>query len=483
MSRFQGTALVILLVAVALGAWPLYQELHSTWTDQYGAMSHGYLVLALSLWFGVRAWRSAPALPAPTAVWWMAPILVALVLCSFLAEQLFIGGIRSALLPLQFLAAVATCLGIPAARRLTWPALFLYFGLPVWNPLNGLLQSATVHVAQFLLQIVGVPAFVEGNFVQLPEGTFQIAAGCAGMSFFIVALTMGAYACTLHVHQWTHRWKLMLAAVVAGLVANWLRVSSLIVIGYLTNMQSYLIRVDHLLYGWVLFMVAMVPVFWLTRRFTDSEQEAVAPIVTLGPAGAATGIPATVWLAVAVCCAIVLAPLLWFTSAATVTPAANEPFPSGWLPQFVGASETREIDPQSVEVFRASYSPQSRTARISLPENTLTGHDWRATGSDVISVPTRSGSLDVIEYRGFLRGRERLIWVWYAIAGRTATSKIGYRLAEVHGLLAGRHDASVTAISSDCRGNCENTRPGMRAALDRLLNASPLPSPSQFAKP
>ncbi len=284
----------------------------------------------------------------------------------------------SALLPLQFLAAIATCLGIPAARRLAWPATFLYFGLPVWGPLNGVLQALTVRVAQFLIQLVGVPAYVEGNYVQLPEGTFQIASGCSGLSFFIVALTLGAFACTLHVHQWRNRWKLMLAALLAGLVANWLRVSSLIVIGYLTDMQSYLIRVDHLLYGWVLFIVAMLPVFWLTRRYTDADP-ADASVATLGKSAVAPA-PGNVWPAVALCAAILLTPMMLLKSGTGPDrPSTSQSFPSGWQPQFVGATETLQALPHSVEVYRASYSPQSRAARISLPENTL--HRSRVAGS------------------------------------------------------------------------------------------------------
>ena len=482
MYRSQRAASVILLAAVVLGAWPMYQELNSAWMDQYGAMSHGYLVLAITLWFGVRAWRAPPPLPVSRPAWWVAPILVGLVLCSYVAEQLFFGGIRTALLPLQFVAAIATCLGFPAARRLAGPATFLYFGLPVWGPLNGVLQWLTVRVAQFLIHLVGVPAYVEGNYVQLPEGTFQIASGCSGLSFFIVALTLGTFACTLHVHQWRHRCKLMVAALLAGLIANWLRVSSVIVIGYLTDMQSYLIRVDHLLYGWVLFIVVMLPVFWLTRRYTDAEQ-ARASAATSGNPGLAP-VQGNVWPAVALCAAILLLPMISLkTGTGPEQSSTSQSFPSGWQPKFVGARETLQELPNSVEVYRASYTPQSRAARISLPENTVTGHEWRAAGSSVIPVSLASGSLDVVEYRGFLRGRERLVWAWYDVAGIRASTKVGYRVAEIQGLLRGRHDASITAISSNCLGNCMKTRSSLQVALDTLLKTPALPTASQFAKP
>ena len=50
-------ALAVMLAGIAAAFWPMLVVLHLTWIDKYGAHSHGYLVLALCIWFAVRAWR------------------------------------------------------------------------------------------------------------------------------------------------------------------------------------------------------------------------------------------------------------------------------------------------------------------------------------------------------------------------------------------------------------------------------------------
>jgi exosortase len=482
MFRPRSLAIVAIVAVFVLASWPVYRELHEQWRDSYGTLSHGYLVLALALWFGVRAWRASPALPSPRPEWRFMPLLCVLVACGVLGELMFVGGIRMALLPPIFLCAVAAGMGMPSAWRLAGPAAFLYFALPVWNPLNGLLLSMTTRVAQALVKLCGVPAFVEGNFVHLASGTFQIASGCAGMNYFVVSLTLAAYACLLHVRRRPHRWLLMIAAGAAGLAANWLRVSSLIVIGHVTDMQHYLIRVDHLLYGWVLFVVAMIPVFWLARRFAIAE-EGATPASTTDSDVPGLVDHSGIWAGVAVASAILLVPSLWLASktspasgvvqAATSTTTAC---PSGWQPRFDGAVSSCMVTEGGIEIFKAYYRQPMRNARASFPNNSFTGAGWQELES---GVPARN----MIEHRGYLNGREQLVWGWYEVGGTFAASKISYRMAELSGLFHGRTETVVTAIHSDCRGNCDRTRGRLRASLETLHSAGSVRSPSQNAQP
>jgi exosortase/archaeosortase family protein len=73
---------------------------------------------------------------------------------------------------------------------------------------------------------------------------------------------------------WRRRLLLFAVAVVVGMVANWIRVYVIIVAGYVTDMQHYLVQVDHLAFGWAVFSVAFLPVLWLGFRL---ERPALAP--------------------------------------------------------------------------------------------------------------------------------------------------------------------------------------------------------------
>src|SRR5690606_30850662 len=92
------------------------------------------------------------------------------------------------LLPVLIWLAVAGTLGWRAAFVTTFAVGYLYFAIPVWGVVNSLLQSLTTQVVGWLLHLTGVVATIEGNFIHLPVGTFEIAAGCSGIHFFIVAL-------------------------------------------------------------------------------------------------------------------------------------------------------------------------------------------------------------------------------------------------------------------------------------------------------
>ena len=472
-------ALLVLLGGIAAWLWPMLLVLHYTWLDKYGPHSHGYLVLALSIWFAIRAWRIPPRPVFKSPVWSAAPVLVALLGIAALSEALYLGPIRTAVLPLLLLASVALCLGSSVATRMAWPVLFVYFAIPVWGAINTPLQTLTTAIAQSLVPALGVPVFVEGNFVHLPSGTFEIASGCSGMNYFVASLTLAAIYCTLFLGAWRSRLILMVAAACAGLVANWLRVSSLIIIGHVTKMQHYLIRVDHLYYGWALFLLTMVPVILLARRLEDREHRSQLAAYghTLSPM-LAQWLGRAAWALVSL---MILATALLVVrerighEAATATPEIpaisaalqRDGFASGWQPVFRGAQERKLgwTRGETIEIYIASFVQQSREARLSHADNSVTGHSFQLTGSRVIEMPGTASGASLLEIHGLLAGRERILWTWYDVAGRTAWSKRTLRTAELLGMLSGRRDAKVTALLTDCQGDCAAASERLRAFL------------------
>jgi exosortase len=464
-------ALAVLVCAIGAAFWSSLLVVHDVWGDKYGAYSHGYLVLAISAWFCIRAWRASAKPFIGRPMWSALPMLAGIAGMALLAEVLYIGQIRTAFLPLLLLASIGLCLGRNALSRLAWPVLFLYMALPVWGVINGPLQALTTAVSQALVTSIGVPVFVEGNFVHLPSGTFEIASGCSGLSFFVAALTLAGVYCTLFLHTRGSRALLMLAAGAAGLVANWLRVASLIVIGHVTHMQHYLIRVDHLYYGWALFMLTMIPLFLLARRLEDRDlargtlQGVGQPV----PQWIQRWCARVLWIAVALAYASVLVLGLRERSTNDGRLARDAyvfrqtgqlaTFASGWQPGFSGAAEFRqECQAEDVvEVFAAHYPRQSRDAHLSLPVNSATGPAFRVTSTGVTD--------GHVEIHGELAGRDHLLWTWYLAAGRTAYSKPTLRIAELLGLLSGRRDGWVIALQTQCQGNCDRAR-------ERLLQCS-----------
>ena len=157
-------ALTVLLGIIGATFWSSLLVLHDVWGDKYGAYSHGYLVLAISVWFGIRAWRAAPKPFITRPMWSALPVLAGILGIALLAEALYIGQIRTAFLPLLLLASIGLCLGGRALSRLAWPVLFLYMALPVWGVINGPLQTLTTTVAQALVTAHWRAGLCRGEF-------------------------------------------------------------------------------------------------------------------------------------------------------------------------------------------------------------------------------------------------------------------------------------------------------------------------------
>lgn len=483
-------AFIVLLAGTAWTSWPMFQALQVTWSDVYGAHSHGYLVLALALGFAVRAWRAPPPVFVGKPVWAALPALLLLLGLAVLSEALFVGPSRTALLPLMLLAVIGLCLGADAWWRLAWPVLFLYFALPVWVVFNEPLRHLTTVVSLWLVRATGIPVYVEGNLVHLADGSFEIASGCSGLNYVVAALTLAAVQCTLYLRTWRARALLMLVAGLAALVANWLRVSSLILIGHMTGMQHYLIRVDHLWYGWALFLVMMIPVYafgvYLERREGPGvTPQAMAPasLQSFVAPGVLRAASVGLWL---LCGAVLVAAVVAYGSGRE-TPQdqgtawrmdrirgsdAGGGFASGWMPRFSGAEEIRRHWPAQVtgqgvpvEMYLAYYPRQLREARLSDPANSLTSAAWHTTGSQLLQGPSTPDGQAWLELQGVVDGSEHLLWARYEVAGAVAWSKLTLRAREVQGMLTGHRDGTAVAFMAECHPDCDSARRAISAVL------------------
>jgi exosortase len=341
-------------VAVLLLLWPGSRALAALWLD--GARTtytHGFLVAAVAAWL---LWRRVAGGAGFLQSWNRGQRirLAALLLLSVFLWQLFYrAGISAAhllLLPVIIGLAVAAAFGPAALRAARLPLIFLVFALPVWDYLNPLVLYASIHLVRLLLRMFSVPAYFEEHLVQIPDGVFAIEGGCSGLHYVIVALALATLIGELRGDTWRLRLRWLLLALALALIANWIRVFSIIAIGHATHMQHYLIRESHYGYGWLLFALAIVVMFVIESR----TPQASPPRATAGDAapGSTGPTPRVAWaFAVVAILALPLAINLLIDRAsshevrlAAVAPGVNgwevEPTEApGWQPQMPGADE------------------------------------------------------------------------------------------------------------------------------------------------
>ena len=471
-----------LLVVIALVYWPSSVALDGEWRDTIDkTYTHGYLILLISLWL---MWRdrgrldAAPLRPESLAL----AVLVLLSAAWLFFWRAAVQDPHLLLLPLLLYTALFAVFGRAGARVLRFPVGFLYFAMPVWSDLVDPLQRLSVEANGLLIWLTGLPAYMDGDLIRLPAGSLKIAEGCSGMHFFIVGLALAAlYG---EVMRDSLRLRLIWLGLmgVLALVANWLRIFVIAAAAYATQMQTFLVTVDHYWFGWFVFAACFAFFLWISGRIAGA----------LEPAGAANGpssvpgagsAPSVARCVATVVCLTVLPLVIYATDLIRSQPAAgvaiewpaakgwNGPqpvLPSRWIPQFQGATaraRRRYIDAsgRSVEFFVVAYRSQRQGAKLVAYGNSLLGDDGlRVLGGRIVDTPEGAWRERTIVNPD---GDRSLLWSQVRIGNRRFTWP---RLAQLwYGVAAFGSEPLSTLVAM--RAACE---PDCRAAAARLAGAA-----------
>jgi EpsI family protein len=455
-------SLAVVVVALAIDLAPLWTGLHRQWTT-VSYYQHGYIVAAMAFWLAWRSLRYKPEYSIACDYRYSIPLLVVLVLMSVM-ELLYLNVPRLFLIPPLIVACVGFVFGHAVGKRIFWPAVLIYSALPIWPVINSSLQSLTTRVVSVVLDATGVVAFIEGNFVHLPAGSFQIAEECSGLKYFIVSVTLAMFYGLAFLRAWTNRMLLIAVALALAVVCNWVRVYTVILAGHLTDMQHYLVAENHITFGWILFGAFMLPVFWIAQRL--ESRRGSRPVVHSSPP---VGRPGNI-LALALIASLLLAlPRFATLAVAGIAPAqvaaiggtlSSQEAPP-WQPVFTNAIEEYSAFDSGdgvVDLYRASFPLQDVDHRLVRFENSFVPVDWQPLSERSLSVELGQSNVTVIEAEGYLNRSRRLVWGWYRVAGRLAAHPVQAKGLEFLGLLSGRRDAEAFVLSVGCAIDCIDAR-------------------------
>jgi exosortase A len=474
--------LVALLLAVPALYWPASRSLIVSWLDSdVTTYTHGFLIVLISGWLVWKAQARAivpdPGLRTSGERLAVAMLLLALVLAWQFAYR---AGVQTAtqllLLPLMGCAVLAL-FGRNAARAVRFPLAYLLFAVPVWDYLNPLAQWSSIFVVRFLLRLAGIPAYFDATTVHLPAGTFEIAHGCSGLHFIIVALALAALLGELRGDHWRRRLGWLLVAGALAMVTNWLRIFTVILAGHLTDMQHYLVRVSHYSYGWVLFLLAMAVLFLLERRVPVRT----TPVDAHPASAVGRTVVASPWtLAICGLLALPVALNAFIDAQLQAEPALPAALPSipGWNAVHADSPwHPRQLNPDlewhvqfsdvssTVHLYQAEYREQRQGKKLGGLGNRLEGD------SDVVAATTMSAAgRDFRALRLTRNGAESLLWFTYVVDGRAFTSATRAQLwYSWITLISARPSNSIAiALWSPCDPDCT----AADAALNRFVTAA-----------
>lgn len=474
----RNSALLALFVILA-ALFPTLVTFPPTWLD---SRSHGFVVVAYCL---AVVWMRRDALHVSRDRFAFA--VGATATASMLWLIAYILGIR--LFHQTF--AVAICLAWAVAlfgRRgfeQLWPVAALFsLALPFWEVLLGPLQAMTVGVNHALVRLTGIPAELSGTQIRFPFGTLEVAESCAGLSYFMSALTIS----TIYAHQFLRQEKVrqiaVLVAVGLAVVSNWIRVFGLVVIGYRTKMQSSLMG-EHALYGWVIFAVVISLFFLMSSRFEawdrTAEPESHPRITRNDEIATAVAVPLLPrHLAIATVVAI-MGPVGYFVlNARSFAATMPEPIPGvlgqsrwteqttdangspilWWTPQMRGEEEQRRyafVAPADttlppVQVIRYGYLGTSHGEELVGSGNSIAPAKGLISERTVGPLDERLRTVRQAVVRDSTRAR--LVWYWYRVAEVETSSTTRAKLLELASFIKRSSPSELIAVSAPC-GNAD----------------------------
>ncbi len=483
-ARNRVVALVVVAIAAATAAlWPAAASIAGNWFA-IRDYQHGFLIAPVAVgWLLATAlrWRAAPIrvsavgstlLAGALAVW-----LVALRAHSDIAIE--------ALFPAAVWLTILAAAGWQIARACAAPVGYLYFAIPVWEFLLPTMQWLSVHVTEAALGLAGIPAEVSEYVVTLRSGSFEIIEGCSGKRYFVVALAVSVIAGVLrHLRGWRLVTLVALGGVLA-LFANWLRIFVVIAAGHATDMQHYLVAIEHQTFGNVVFALLLVGIYaaaWMVApRPAGRNRTRSAPggnwHTTTAAVSAAVTVP---FLLLAAAAVMVRAPVaiaaMPQTALAPLPVAAGAwqgpmpPLPA-WSPSFVGPDAERRAsylnaNGGAIQLYLNLYRSQQPGKELVYYENSLFSP---GTWSRVW--PERTGRLEVSGAPALAAaevespvGQRWLVAYVYQVGGLTTTKA---PLAQAsYGLLSliRPAPAGIVSLTVQCAENCQKAQ-----ALVRLF--------------
>jgi exosortase A len=471
-------ALCCSLSLLVLFYWPTVVAIVSLWRTS--TFSHGFLVIPVSMYL-VWSRRKRLALLKPTPSLRALPLLALFALGWLLGQLTATGVVQQFCVLAMAIVLVWGLLGTAVARALLMPLGFLLFAVPFGEGLIPKLQDFSAWFAVKMLDLSSVPVLLEGRFISVPSGRWEVAEACSGMRYLTSSVAVGFLYAGLVYRSWIRRIGFFLASAVVPILANGIRVYGVVLLAYLSG-NRIAAGVDHLLYGWLFFTIVMFLLLSVGFWWREKPQQELDILSASAPnssdlakhhpaceelqtSAKRTALSATLFFLV-----IGLAPFSvkflrnvsdGMAPLNLAAPAASMPWRMtdgdvySWKPSFVAPNaeltQSYESQTHTVKLYVAYYAPDRQDAKLVSSTNSLfDGKLWWRTGEDEAVVTLEGQSFQVHET--FIRSAQQslVVWNWYWVDGKFTSNDFVAKLLLARGrFLRSHHGAAAIALASE----------------------------------
>jgi len=459
-----------LIAATFIAAyWPTLLSLHQRWSRLDETYAHGYILLTLSLWL---YWESRPAsasTPSAKVTPFRLACLSALALASVAWSVGALAGIAVAqqiLLPPIALLCIAALSDRTTLTRALVPCGLLILAIPIWEELlTAHLQAWSTLVPAWLVrQLFGLPVEIGGFEVHVPAGTFIIRGGCSGLGFLLTATTLGVTFGQLFLRQ---RWSRVICVAIAaalGILTNWIRITSLILIGQYTNMTSSLVNEGHLMFGFYIFAgISLCTILIATRLLPANAAAVPARATTIESVSTETPHQLPASFGVATLMALTVGPLLtamlWIKHEHAVASTAPQHLgklftlsnqaktDSGFQHATIDAIYLNQNDP-TLQVHVAYYANAFGRGKLISDNNSMLPAGWHMLEQTIKQPPLLPTT--TITVASDPNQQKFMLWSWYIIGNDFASGSKQIRMTQLKNALQLQTEGMFVALSAPC---------------------------------
>jgi len=218
-------SILIILLYLPTLIWLVRSWLHNPY------YSHGFLIPLVS---AIIAWSKRGELKE-TRLNNAGVVVLAfgagLYILGFVRDLRYVSAIS---LIVVLFGLVLSLYGTRVARSMAFAIGFLIFMIPM--PFVGDvafdLQRLSIHSSGWLLRVSGMPITVTGNLIILEDSTFSVGLPCSGLNTLIALMAFTALYAYLLAGSSSKRVLLFLCSVPVALLANILRIASIVVVAH-----------------------------------------------------------------------------------------------------------------------------------------------------------------------------------------------------------------------------------------------------------
>ena len=257
------------LIAAALfiiGYFPAFKTLFGQWakSEDYG---HAFLVIPIIgyiVWSKLKAMLAADVRPSNIGLL----LLIAATMVYLVAMHAKIDMVASVSMVMTLAATLVYLYGIYSIKVLSTPIILLLLIIPIPSTIYAAaslpLQLKVSQASQYIVSLLNVPAYREGNIITTPDKAFQIVQACSGMRSLMTLVTLSVIIGYFTLKSGYLKTLLVIASLPVAMFVNVIRVVALILFFHFYQVDLSQ-GVSHTLLGLAVFGISLVALFALQR--------------------------------------------------------------------------------------------------------------------------------------------------------------------------------------------------------------------------